>query len=240
MTSLTDTTLDWANQRGVTTVFETETGSTNDDAKSRAMRENDDLVLFLAAHQTNGRGRGANHWLDTGAGESLLSTWSLSVSSPPQAITGPRIGLALFAAATHAWPSLKFGLKAPNDLYLDGQKVAGLLVETVTGGALHRLIVGLGLNVSNHPRSLNAQATHLTGALGRSPDAGEWFQFLDAFRDQLNAAAGECLQAHLSDFARAELKAALNANAARKFVVTDVSAEGDLHHASGIVRWTDL
>ena len=98
-----------------------------------AMRENDDLVLFLAAHQTNGRGRGANHWLDTGAGESLLSTWSLSVSSPPQAITGPRIGLALFAAATHAWPSLKFGLKAPNDLYLDGQKVAGLLVETVTG-----------------------------------------------------------------------------------------------------------
>src|SRR4051812_12482613 len=122
MMSAADTTQEWANQRGLHLVFTPQTGSTNDDSKRNAMSEQDDLVLYLTGHQVSGRGRGSNQWLDTGSGEGLLSTWSFGVLSPPQAITAPRIGLALFTAASRTWPSMGWGLKAPNDLYLSGHK----------------------------------------------------------------------------------------------------------------------
>jgi BirA family biotin operon repressor/biotin-[acetyl-CoA-carboxylase] ligase len=235
----TEDTRAWAETREINLVYTTETGSTNNDAKAAASREDDEFVLYLTAHQTAGRGRGQNHWLDTGSGECLLSTWSLRVPSAPQAITGPRVGLALFASAARAWPSLAWGLKAPNDLYLAGQKVAGLLVESVSSGSQHRLLVGLGLNVANHPRSFSA-ATHLNGALDRAPDEGEWFRLLDEWRRQLLTAAAESLKPTLSPHACTELKSALNANPARPFVVEKVSPEGDLHHKQGVKKWTDL
>jgi BirA family biotin operon repressor/biotin-[acetyl-CoA-carboxylase] ligase len=239
MMSAAETTQDWAKQRGLRLVFTAQTGSTNDDAKRNAMNETGDLVLYLTGHQTAGRGRGSNQWLDTGAGEGLLSTWSFKVPTPPQAITAPRIGLALFTAASRTWPSLGWGLKAPNDLYLSRSKAAGLLIESVSAGPHHRLLIGLGFNVANHPRSFGA-ATHLTGALGRPPEAGEWFKFLDELKQQMQTAAAECLRATLTEHACGELKSALNANSARPFTVTKVSPQGDLVHAGGTVKWTDL
>lgn len=234
-----ESTLEWASQRSLPVIFTEQTGSTNDDAKAAALAEDRDLVVYLTDHQTAGRGRGANHWLDTGAGESLLSTWSFHAATPPQAITAPRIGLALFQAAARTWPSLSWGLKAPNDLYLDGLKAGGLLVESVSSGGKNRLLVGLGLNVVNHPRSFSS-ATHLTGALGRPPEEGEWFQFLDEWKQQLSIALGECLQPTLTASACTELKNALNANSARPYVVSKVSPAGDIHHAGGVIRWTEI
>jgi BirA family biotin operon repressor/biotin-[acetyl-CoA-carboxylase] ligase len=239
MISTAETTRQWAEQRALPLTFTIETGSTNDDAKAQAFSESADLVLYLTAHQTSGRGRGSNQWLDTGAGEGLLSTWSIRVDSPPQAITAPRIGLALFAASAKTWPSLSWGLKAPNDLYLDGLKAGGLLIESLTSGSAHRLLIGLGLNVSNHPRRFDT-ATDLTAPLGRVPDEGEWFRFLDEWRNQLSLAVVEVLQPTLNPTACEALKKALNANRARAFSVDKVSPEGDLHHAGGVVKWTTI
>lgn len=230
---------EWAEQRELPLVYTAETGSTNDDAKAQALNEIEEFVLYLTAHQTKGRGRGENQWLDTGHGEGLLSTWSFKVPSPPQAITAPRIGLALFAAASRTWPSLGWSLKAPNDLYLDGNKAGGLLVESVTSGNEHRLLIGLGLNVANHPRRFDT-ATHITGALGRAPDAGEWFNFLDELKQQFTLALGEIVKPVLREAACEQLKTALNANPGRPFAVTQVTPEGDLVHAGGKVRWTEL
>ena len=239
ITSTLDSTADWATQRQITVLAETTTKSTNDDAKANAMKEDADLVLYLASHQTGGRGRGANTWLDTGAGESLLSTWSLACVRAPQAITGPRVGLALYLACRKAWPQLRWSLKAPNDLYLDGVKAAGLLIETVSNGGEHRMLVGLGLNVTNHPRGL-ANATHLSHALGSPPEESDWFRFLDELRAQFTSAVAESAKPELSANARAELVHALNANPARPFECQDISPVGDLIHQGGRVRWTDL
>jgi BirA family biotin operon repressor/biotin-[acetyl-CoA-carboxylase] ligase len=239
LSSVADTTVKWAGQRQLPVVFTPETGSTNNDAKKKAMSEDDDFVLYLSAHQTAGRGRGANIWLDTGNGESLLSTWSFSVPTSPQAITGPRIGLALFNAASTVWPSLEWSLKAPNDLYLAGHKVGGLLVESVTGGSSFRLLIGLGLNILNHPRRFN-EAEHLSKILHNAPDEGEWFQFLDELLAEFGKAVAESLQPTLSDSVCKDLVNALNANSARPFVVQKISPQGDLMHTKGQVRWTDL
>ena len=130
--SISETTQNWAGQREIAVIYNAETGSTNDNCKARALDEAEDLVIELADHQTKGRGRGINTWLDTGAGESLLGTWSLRMQGAPQAITGPRIGLAIYNAAAATWPSLAWSLKAPNDLILSGKKCGGVLVETVS------------------------------------------------------------------------------------------------------------
>jgi BirA family biotin operon repressor/biotin-[acetyl-CoA-carboxylase] ligase len=239
MISVTDTTLEWADQRQLRVYHAPETGSTNDDAKAGAWNEGDEPVLYLTGHQTSGRGRGDNTWLDTGAGDCLLSTWSLAIDPAPQPITSPRVGLILFTAASRVWPDLSWGLKAPNDLYLAGHKIAGLLVETVSDGHRHRLLVGLGFNVANHPRRF-ATATHLTGALGHPPEEGDWFQFLDEWKQGLIAALPECTQPKLTSQACQDLKNALNANSARPFTVDRVSPEGDLVHSGGVVKWTEL
>ncbi len=237
--SVADATATWAMQRRLALVSDASTGSTNDDAKAAALNEDSELVVYVAAHQSKGRGRGANHWLDTGAGESLLSTWSFRAPSPPQAITGPRVGLALYRAAHKIWPSLAWSLKAPNDLFLNGLKVAGLLVESVTGGSEHRLLIGLGLNVINHPRAFS-EATHLAEALGVRPQEGEWFRFLDELRSQFKMALLEIVKPTLSEAARTELAAALNANPKRPFEVQRISPEGDLLFHAGKISWTDL
>ena len=239
ITAAGEITKQWAESRELPVVFTLQTGSTNDDAKKNALNEAGELVLYLSNHQNSGRGRGANTWLDTGNGEALLSTWSFALTEAPQAITGPRIGLALFRAAHAAWPSLAWGLKAPNDLNLAGQKVAGLLIETVTSGGRFRLLVGLGMNVLNHPRAFKS-ADHLSQVLNEPPDEGEWFQFLDELRAELDAACLECVRSDLNEAACLGLVQALNANSSKAFSVQRVSPKGDLIHAGGAVRWTEL
>lgn len=239
MNSALESTANWAMQRHLALVSEMQTGSTNDDAKQNAFQERSDLALYLASHQTAGRGRGQNIWLDTGSGDALLSTWSMKALLPPQAITAPRIGLALFRAVQQVWPHLPWAIKAPNDLFLDGFKVAGLLVETVSNGTNHRLIIGLGFNVLNHPRKF-ATATHLSSCLTDRPKESDWFRFLDELKHQFQLALSDCAKSQLSDTVRSELSNALNANPHRPFVVQEVSPFGDLVHAGGMVRWTDL
>lgn len=238
ISSVTECTANWALQRQLALSSDFETGSTNENAKVNAFADEAELVLYLAAHQTAGKGRGVNTWLDTGAGESLLSTWSFQVKSAPQAITGPRVGLALYIAVTKIWPDLNWSLKAPNDLYLDGIKCAGLLVESVTNGDRHRLIIGLGLNVLNHPRKF--PATHLAHALGMRPTESDWFRFLDELHAQFIQVSVDAMKPELTSAARKELMRALNANPALGFAITEVSPHGDLVHAGGKIRWTDL
>lgn len=239
LSSISDATVTWAQQRHVEVRFANETTSTNDDAKAQALNDPDDLVLYLTNHQTTGRGRGTNVWLDTGNGENLLCTWSFPLSTAPQPITAPRIGLALFQAVHRVWPSLEWSLKAPNDLYLKGHKVGGLLLETVSHGAQYRLLVGLGLNVLNHPRRL-ADADHMSEALQSNVDTGEWFQFLDELRTEFTGTLLEASQETLTAEACRKLTEALNANSQRPYVVQQVTPQGDLIHSLGRISWKDI
>lgn len=238
MTSVTDSAADWAAQRQITLQIDAQTGSTNDNAKAGALSEVADITIYLASHQTAGRGRGGNSWLDTGAGESLLMTWSIRLPSPAQAITAPRLGLCVYKAVRHSWPSLAWSLKAPNDLLLDGRKVAGLLVESVTGGDRHRLLIGFGFNILNHPRRFG-EATHLTAATG-GLEEGDWFRFLDEWHAQIKTALDEITKPELSETVRQDLVQALNAHPGKAYTIQRISPAGDIIHSAGQIRWTDL
>lgn len=227
----------WAEQRNLEHVFFDEVGSTNDEAKQEAFELTNEAKIYIAGHQTKGRGRGKNLWLDTGSGDNLLSTWSFHLPQPPQAITGPRIGEAVYKAASAVWPTLEWSLKAPNDLYLGEYKIGGLLVETISQGSFHRLLVGLGMNILNHPRTI-PNATHLS-AQNSAHGVGEeeWYQFLDVLLGQFKIALGDVQLPYLNREVRTSLLKGLNAHHGKKEVFVEVEANGDLVTSSGIIPW---
>ncbi|MCT2399504.1 biotin--[acetyl-CoA-carboxylase] ligase [Novosphingobium mangrovi (ex Huang et al. 2023)] len=127
-----------------------ETGSTNADLAARLsgreyLPEGEWLV---ADRQTAGRGRLGRVWND-GAGNFMGSTVVRpGPGDPPASTLALMAGLAVHEAVAKFLPySAQLWLKWPNDLLLDGAKVAGILLE-MTGGVV---IVGIGVNLVAAP-----------------------------------------------------------------------------------------
>ncbi len=134
-----------------------ETGSTSDWLKQNASTLPVGTVVF-AESQTAGRGRRENRWLAP-RGKDLM--FSLLLKPDVSLDKWPRIttlaALALCKAIEAELP-LEPRIKWPNDIYLQGRKVSGLLAETVTARDGMRIVLGIGLNVNalNFPPELNA------------------------------------------------------------------------------------
>ncbi len=144
--------------------------STSDEAKRAARAGAPAGALFLAEHQTRGRGRGSNRWR-AGARESLLFSVVLRPripieQAPPFALV---VGLAareVTAGLVQESPRIKW----PNDLLLGKRKLGGILVESqVQGCVLSALVVGVGfnVNVAEFPDELAGSATSLLQASGK-------------------------------------------------------------------------
>ena len=139
-----------------------ETGSTNADllALGRDAREGDWLV---ARRQTEGKGRAGRRWED-GAGNFMGSTVVIVRPGDPLPQTLALVtGLAV-AEAVGAVPGSPDGmLKWPNDLLVDGAKLAGILLER----AGDCVVIGVGLNLLRAPdvpgRKTTALADHGAG-----------------------------------------------------------------------------
>lgn len=131
-----------------------ETGSTNDDA-ARAGRAGDAGRLWIVAErQLAGRGRHGRPWASPAGNlhASLLLVAPCEPASAPQ--LGFVAGLALHDAVTAATglATPRLALKWPNDLLLDGAKVAGLLLEGHRSGeGAFTVVIGFGVNVAFAP-----------------------------------------------------------------------------------------
>lgn len=122
------------------------TGSTNADLVARAAQAAPQQpVLRAALVQRAGRGRLGRSWhAERGAG--LLFSVALPLAAAPASGLTLACGVAL-AQALQAI-GVPVGLKWPNDLLLDGGKLAGVLAEATTDGAGRRsVVVGVGLNL---------------------------------------------------------------------------------------------
>lgn len=151
--------------------------STNLFAKSLALRgvDGEDGTLVYAEHQTAGRGRWGRAW-ESSRGRGLIFSILLR---PPAG--GSRIGGITLTAATSVAQVLErdYGLRPkllwPNDVTLDGRKIAGVLAETQQGrGGTAFAVVGLGINVNqtaaDFPSGLAGKAGSLRMALSRPVD----------------------------------------------------------------------
>lgn len=132
------------------------------------------LVVF-AEHQTAGRGQRGNVW-ESAAGKGLLCSILLR---PHVAVhdSARLVGWAVkgIACTLENACLCKAAIKPPNDIYIDGRKVAGVLVEMrAQPGAQHLAVVGIGVNVNqmpvHFPEELRKRATSLAIVLGGPVD----------------------------------------------------------------------
>jgi BirA family biotin operon repressor/biotin-[acetyl-CoA-carboxylase] ligase len=153
-----------------------QTGSTNDAIWRVASTDGlpsipEGLVVF-AEHQTDGRGQRGNRW-ESAAGKGLW--FSILLRPEIQLSDSGRLTIWAIEAIADAI-RIEFGLepaiKLPNDVQLNGHKVAGVLVEMrAQTNAPHLAVVGIGINVNqcgdDFPAELQDRATSLAMALGR-------------------------------------------------------------------------
>jgi BirA family biotin operon repressor/biotin-[acetyl-CoA-carboxylase] ligase len=135
------------------------TGSTNADLLAdSSVIEGDWLVAF---EQTAGRGRQRREWV-TQRGNFFGSTLvRIAPDDPPAQSLSLVSGLALIEALDVAVPGLPLLLKWPNDLLLDGSKVAGILLERHGD----RVVLGFGVNLASAPPIAGRDVAHLGASI---------------------------------------------------------------------------
>jgi BirA family biotin operon repressor/biotin-[acetyl-CoA-carboxylase] ligase len=153
------------------------TTSTSDEAKRAAKSGAPHGATWVAEQQTAGRGRQGRTW-ESPHGENLLFSVLLRVTCPPSRIPPIALasGLAVRDAVARAAPGASVRIKWPNDVLVDGRKIAGVLVEAITlGSRVEAVIIGIGLNVHTRafPDELEGRATSVALIAKQPPDRAE-------------------------------------------------------------------
>lgn len=222
--------------KGYHSFYKPEASSTSLWAQQDFPQQNLKSATYLTDSQPQGRGRGERKWIHGPAGTCLLATFCFRVQKTPQPITTPRVGLALFQALKKNWPLLNLQLQAPNDIFLDQKKLAGLLVEAQSG-AHHFLYIGLGLNVSSSPQ-VDQPTTHLESKEPINMTA--WNNFLMAFTRTFDAHWLSLLaEKQLSPQERKDLKSAM-LHLHQDKPLNEVLPDGSLVTDGQTVLWQDL
>ncbi len=141
-----------------------EVDSTNAEAKRLAEAGAEDGTLVWARRQSAGYGRQGRQW-SSPEGNLFVSLivrpdCRLAEAAQLSFLTAVALGDAI---GTVAPPLAEVTFKWPNDVLLNGRKVAGILLESKADSAqnLEWLVIGLGVNVSSFPDDTRLPATSL-------------------------------------------------------------------------------
>jgi BirA family biotin operon repressor/biotin-[acetyl-CoA-carboxylase] ligase len=127
--------------------------STNDVAWKEALGGAPDGTAIFAEEQTKGRGRFGRIWTAP-RGKGLLCSIVLRPEIEVERVP-LMTAMAALAAADVVGDAAQ--VRFPNDVMLDGKKIAGILVEArFISSRPDMFIVGIGLNVNGHPPDVNA------------------------------------------------------------------------------------
>jgi BirA family biotin operon repressor/biotin-[acetyl-CoA-carboxylase] ligase len=149
-----------------------------------------DRTVVVAQAQTAGRGRRGRLWIDE-PGASLLTSIILRPRLTPARL--PTLSLAAGVAVAEALErvtGLMPRLKWPNDVLVDGRKLAGILLESRIGPS-PLVVLGIGVNLAQRvfPSDLAERATSVRLATGQRVDADTLLtallESLDAWRARL-------------------------------------------------------
>ena len=130
-------------------------GSTSEEARRLADEGAPDRTVIWAGEQTSGRGRHGRQWTSPPGNlyHSIIFRPDCPVAEAAQ--LGFVVGVAM-ASAIRALSDISVVLKWPNDLLVEGKKVAGILLDSADDGAggVAWVIAGIGVNIENHPEDL--------------------------------------------------------------------------------------
>lgn len=172
-------------RRRYTLVRLSETDSTNAEAMRRVLAGATTPLWILADSQTAGRGRSGRQWVSPPGN---LHASHARICAAPLAVAGQLslvAGLAAYDAIRAATADDKIDglrLKWPNDILIGKAKAGGILVESTTRPSAPGFfaVIGIGINLADHPRDLGRAATSLA--------AHGLVVTQDAFLDHLAAA----------------------------------------------------
>jgi BirA family transcriptional regulator, biotin operon repressor / biotin---[acetyl-CoA-carboxylase] ligase len=145
--------------------FREATGSTNDDVREAARAGAPAGLVVVAERQQSGRGRRGAAWVCP-PGEGLAFSVLLRLSEPKA--LWPRLSLAAGLAVAEGLDrhGVAAEVKWPNDVWIGGKKIAGILVEA----GEDFVVVGIGINVAvtEFPAALEDSATSLALECGEA------------------------------------------------------------------------
>jgi BirA family biotin operon repressor/biotin-[acetyl-CoA-carboxylase] ligase len=155
-----------------------EARSTNDLAWEAQERGTPEGFVVFAERQTAGRGQYGRRWASApyqGLWFSILLRPALTLPESPQLTS---LLADVVAGTITEQTGCVATIKPPNDIYVAGRKVAGILVEGRTdNGGGYVAVAGIGINVNqsveDFPDELRVTATSLAMATGRSIDRAE-------------------------------------------------------------------
>lgn len=132
-----------------------ETKSTNSYAKLR-IKDLKDRTSIVARRQTSGRGRFSRSWVDLG-GDNLFLTIILK---PSDTFNDVYPNLTQYMSVVLCEIFEQYGIspeiKWPNDVQINGRKIAGILSETVmSGSCLEGIVLGVGVNLNSTKENLS-------------------------------------------------------------------------------------
>ncbi|MBS3872489.1 MAG: biotin--[acetyl-CoA-carboxylase] ligase [Firmicutes bacterium] len=121
-------------------------------------------LTMATDRQSAGRGRRGRTW-QAGPGEGLLFSVLLYPPLPPNLLHGLTLMAGVAVVEALAQLGVTTTLKWPNDVYLAGRKLCGILAETSAElDHTNYVVLGIGLNVSGHPPLLETLSTDLYSA----------------------------------------------------------------------------
>ncbi len=149
-----------------------EIDSTNSEAERiLALGEKDPFVIF-SRMQTEGRGRLGRSWHSPDNGN-LYASFGFRPNVSPSRLSSFTLWMGVnICECVNAFCQVACSVKWPNDLQIEGRKVAGILTEArMDADQTHELVLGLGLNVNGQtddwPEDLKQTATSLRQETGQ-------------------------------------------------------------------------
>lgn len=129
-------------------------------------------LTVIADEQTHGRGRANRRWHAAPGSSLLFSTLLRPDCSPERFQVFPLLAGLAVAESIERCCGVRAGVKWPNDVLIDGRKVAGLLVTSrVTNSQVETAILGVGVNLIKTPDNLATGAIALEDVADQNPDA---------------------------------------------------------------------
>jgi len=148
-----------------------EIDSTNNFAKQLAAEGYPEGTLVIAERQTAGRGRRGRQW-HSEPGQGIFMSLILRPILPVKELSRITMFIAVAIVETLNEVGIKSGIKWPNDVLINGRKIAGILTEAVTDmDGIEYIVTGIGLNVNtlikDFPEEFRSIATSVREEAGR-------------------------------------------------------------------------
>jgi len=144
--------------------------STNDVAIKLIKFKKEKIGLIYANEQTKGRGTRSKKWISKNGNLFASIFFPIKKNYPPFNEFSAINPVLLSIVIKNFCKSNEISFKWPNDIFLNGKKICGILQEFITLDKKNFLIIGIGLNVVSNPSiNKNYEATNILFETKKKP-----------------------------------------------------------------------